>query len=137
MISFQQIRSFFVTVSLSVLLATTMAFGLGMTDSLAANSPTKLVSQPQTQIATVNKSEPKNLGEKVQEVIDNMTGNSQAETKTEAPLSDKKLKAKTQEALNNSIENPDYQPSGKTDQAKDEDQQLSEDMKDQASEFLN
>jgi uncharacterized protein YjbJ (UPF0337 family) len=76
MISFKHLRSFVLPVSLAVLLATAIAFGFGSADSWAATPLTQIISQPQAQIATMNRAEAitKNIEGKAQEAIGNMTG---------------------------------------------------------------
>ncbi len=77
MISIQQIRSFFLTMSLAVILSTTITFGFGSPDSWAATSPTQLISQPQNQMVAMNQAEAtiKNIEGKAQETMGNITGN--------------------------------------------------------------
>jgi hypothetical protein len=69
MISFQQIRRFFITMILAIMLVITIAFDFGHANTWAATSLTQLISQPQTQIATMNRAEAitKNIEGKVQE----------------------------------------------------------------------
>lgn len=78
MISFQQLRRFFLTTSLTILLAITIAFGFVITDSLAAISLTQLIG-PQPQFAIFNRVETmnKNIEGKTQEAMGNMTGDRQ------------------------------------------------------------
>ena len=72
MMSLQQIRRFFVTIILTIMLAITIAFDFGTTNSWAATLPT----QSQTQIASMNRAKAvtKNIEGKAQEAIGNMTG---------------------------------------------------------------
>jgi len=76
MISFRQIRSFFLMMVFTVMLAVTIAFDFGTAESWAATSLTQLVSPPQTQIAMWGRAEAtaKNLEGKAQEAIGNITG---------------------------------------------------------------
>jgi uncharacterized protein YjbJ (UPF0337 family) len=76
MISIQQLQRFFLITSLAVSLATIIAFQFGTTDSWATTSLAQLISQPQTQITTMNraKSVAKSMEGKAQEVIGNITG---------------------------------------------------------------
>ena len=76
MISFRQFRRFLLTMSLAAMLAITIAFGFGSTDSWAATSLTEMIGQPQAQIATMNRIEAitKNIQGKTQEAIGNITG---------------------------------------------------------------
>jgi uncharacterized protein YjbJ (UPF0337 family) len=78
MFLFQQIRRFVLTMSLTVVLATTITFGFGSASSLAATSLAQDISKPQAQIATMNRAEAmtKNIEGKAQEAIGNMTGDS-------------------------------------------------------------
>jgi uncharacterized protein YjbJ (UPF0337 family) len=77
------VRSFFVSMSLAVLLAIVIVFGFSSGDSWAITS-TQLVTQPQIQIATVYQNEPlinraqaaqKDVEGQVQEAIGKVTGN--------------------------------------------------------------
>lgn len=76
MISLQQIRRFFLTMMLTVMLAINIAFDFGSTDSWAATSLPQLISQPQTPIVAMNRVEAmtKNIEGKAQEAIGNVTG---------------------------------------------------------------
>jgi len=125
MISFQQMRRFFVTMSFAVML--TIAFDFGSSDGLAATLPIQLIGTPLTQIATMNRVETamKNLGNKVQAETGNATGDSKAQVAKKA----KQFDATTQERIGNSIENPDYQPGGKTKQAEMQDREVTDDLK--------
>ncbi len=79
-------HSFVFSTSLTVLLATFVAFGFGSADSRAATSSgAYIIGQPQTQIATIDQSNglmnraeamSKNVEGKVQEAIGKATGNS-------------------------------------------------------------
>jgi len=77
------VRSFFVSMTLAVLLATVIVFGFSSGDSWAITS-TQLVTQPQIRIATVYQNEPlinraqaaqKDVEGQVQEAIGKITGN--------------------------------------------------------------
>ena len=70
MISIQKFRSFFLTISLALFLATSIGFGVGSTDSWAA-------TKSQIQIASMNRVEAitKNIEGKAQEALGNLTGN--------------------------------------------------------------
>jgi uncharacterized protein YjbJ (UPF0337 family) len=121
MISFQQIRKFCLIMVLTIMLAVTIAFDFGTANSWAATSLTAKIGQPQSHIATMNPVEEfaENVKGKVQGAIDNMTGDSQDQT-IEEP---NQFKAQTLEGMDNSIQNANYQPSGKTKQAKKEDRE--------------
>lgn len=126
MISFKQFRSLFLKTSLVVLLTTATTFNLVSANSWAATSTTSFISQPQTHIA-MNKAEEitndikgkaQEAAGNISEAIDNIKGEPKEKNKIVAQA--KKFNAKTLEGINNSIENPEYQPSGKTKQAEKE-----------------
>jgi uncharacterized protein YjbJ (UPF0337 family) len=163
MISFQQLRSFFLTMSLTVLLATSIAFGFGPANSWAATSLTQLVSQPQTQIATMNRAEAitKNIEGKVQEAIGNITGDpkdqimgkakqveSQARNAAEdmkdkmklkgrAKAVTKNIEGKVQEAKGKATGNRKDQVAGKAKQVESQARNAVEDVKDKVRDILN
>ncbi len=126
MISLPQIRSFFLTMTLAVMLATAITFGFASADSWAATSSVQITSQPQTQIATMNRVEAimKNIGGKV-------TGDSKTKT---ASKEAKRFKSETLKGMDNSIANPDYQPAGRTKQAEKLNRKGTEDMEAEARE---
>jgi uncharacterized protein YjbJ (UPF0337 family) len=130
MILLQQLRSFFITISLAVVLATAIVFGFGSTNSWAATSLTQLISPSPTQIATMKQAETmtKNMEGKAQEAIGDLTGDS----KTQAAGRAKQLKAKTLGGIDNSIENSNYHPGGKTKQAGKQDREATADMESEA-----
>jgi hypothetical protein len=75
MISLQQLRRFFATVSLSVVLATTVAFGFGAANSLAAPLSLSSISESHGQlIALWGSGTAKDLEGKGQELVGNVTG---------------------------------------------------------------
>jgi len=76
MISFRQIRSFFLMMVFTVMLAVTIAFDFGTAESWAATSLIQPVSPSQTQIAMWGraKATAKNIEGKTQEAIGNITG---------------------------------------------------------------
>jgi uncharacterized protein YjbJ (UPF0337 family) len=163
MISFQQLRSFFLTMSLTVLLATSIAFGFGPANGWAATSLTQLVSQTQTQIATMNRAEAitKNVEGKVQEAIGNMTGDpkdqimgkaKQVESqgrnaaedikdkmklKGRAEAVTKNIEGKVQEARGKATGNRNDQVAGKAKQVESQVRNAVEDVKDQVRDILN
>ena len=107
MISFYHLRRFFITMTLSIMLAITIAFDFGHADSWAMSLSPQINSQPQTQIANLNRIENfnKNLEGKAQETIGNITGNSkdqivgkakQVESQVRNSAEDLKDKAKLQ-----------------------------------------
>lgn len=57
MISFQQIRKFFLTIVLTIMLAITIGFDFGHVDSWAAAFRPQVISQPQHPIATMNQAD--------------------------------------------------------------------------------
>ena len=140
---FSQFRKFFFVISLVLFLGIFTAF-------------TSEVSLAQTQIATtMNRVEAttKNIEGKVQETFGNVTGNKkdrfmgkakQAESKVRNAVEDikdtkwqpnsratKKIEAKTEKAIDNSIVNPNYLPSGKTDDIKSESRNPANKMKEE------
>jgi uncharacterized protein YjbJ (UPF0337 family) len=163
MMSIQQIRRFFVTMILTIMLAITIAFDFGTTDSWAATLPTQLISQPQTQIATMNRAEAmtKNIEGKVQEAIGNITGDpkeqmmgkakqveSQArnaaedlkgnmELKGRAKAVTKNIEGKSQEAIGKATGNRNDQVAGKAKQAESQARNVVEDVKDAVQNIFN
>ncbi|MBE9249581.1 CsbD family protein [Dolichospermum sp. LEGE 00240] len=141
---FSQFRKFFLIISL--------VFCLGIFTAFTAE-----VSLAQTQIATtMNRVEAttKNIEGKVQETLGNVTGNKkdqfmgkakQAESKVRNAVEDikdatrqqqlkaatKKIEAKTEKAIDNSIVNPNYLPSGKTNDIKSESRNPANKMKEE------
>jgi uncharacterized protein YjbJ (UPF0337 family) len=141
---FSQFRKFFLIISLVFCLGIFTAF-------------TPEVSLAQTQIATtMNRVEAttKNIEGKVQETLGNVTGNKkdqfmgkakQAESKVRNAVEDikdatrqqqlkaatKKIEAKTEKAIDNSIVNPNYLPSGKTNDIKSESRNPANKMKEE------
>ena len=163
MISFEQIRRFFVTIILTIMLAITIAFDFGTTDSWAATLPTQLISQPPTQIATMNRAKAvtKNIEGKAQEAIGNITGDpkdqimgkakqveSQARNAAEDMKDQMKLKGRTkavtkniegkvQEAKGKATGNRQDQVAGKAKQVESQVRNAVEDVKDQVQDILN
>jgi hypothetical protein len=134
MISFKQFRRFLINTSLVVMLASIITFGLGATDSWATNSLTQISPQPLAEIS-MNGAEKmvKNLEEKAQEAMGKFKGSPKAEAEENA----KEFKAKTLEGIDKSIENPDYQPGGKTKQTEKEDSKITSDIKDEARKAMD
>jgi hypothetical protein len=90
MSSLQKLRSYFLTMSFAAVLATVMAFGFGSADSWAATSPPQRIGQQQPQVTAMDRAE--------------------TMTKNRA----KKFDAKSLQGNINSIENPNYKPSGQS-----------------------
>jgi hypothetical protein len=134
MISFKQFRRFLINTSLVVMLASIITFGFGTTDSLATNLLAQTSPQPLAEIS-MNGAEKmvKNIEEKAQEAMGKFQGSPKAEAEENA----KEFKAKTLEGIDNSIENPDYQPGGKTKQAEKEDSKTTSDIKDEARKAMD
>jgi 4-diphosphocytidyl-2C-methyl-D-erythritol kinase len=107
MISFQQIRNFFLIVVLTIMLAVTIAFDFGTANSWAATSLKPIVQQASTQIATTE-----NVESQSQELFGIMSGSGDSPAQSAAKTEE--FKTKTLEGINNSIGNPDYKLSGKT-----------------------
>ncbi len=143
MILLQQFRKLFIIVGLVLFLGTFTAFTAD--NSLA-----------QTQIASMNRVEAttKNIEGKVQEAVGKVTGNKkdqfmgkakQAESKVRNAVEDIKdvtsqprlkatkrnIEAKTEKAMDNSIVNPNYLPSGKTNDIKSESRDPANQMKEE------
>jgi hypothetical protein len=127
MISLQPFRRFFLTISLSLLLVSSIFLSLGTENSWAATSFTQSISQPQLQIATMSQAEI--MGK-------NKQGNS-PEAKNAKAKKATEFKAQTLEGMNNSIVSPDYQPGGKTKQAGKQDSEATADIKAEAREAMN
>jgi hypothetical protein len=127
MISLQPFRRFFLTISLSLLLVSSLFFSLRTENSWAATSFTQSISQPQLQIATMSQAEI--MGK-------NKQGNS-PEAKNAKAKKATEFKAQTLEGMNNSIVSPDYQPGGKTKQAGKQDSEATADIKAEAREAMN
>lgn len=122
MILFPKIRGFLVNISLVVLLTTTIAFSFSSA-SWAAISVAKLTNQAHGSIAAVDL--PETIKDKAQEVMGNLTGDSE----TPADKQASEFKAKTLEGINNGIKNPNYQPGGRTKQATKIDREATTDLK--------
>ena len=155
MISFQQIRRFFVTMILTIMLAITIAFDFGTTSSWAATLP--------TQIATMNRVEAmtKDIEGKAQEAIGNITGDpkdqmmgkakqveSQArntaedikdkmELKGRAKAITKNLEGKAQEAKGKATGDRKDQVAGKAKQVESQARNAVEDVKNSIRDILN
>lgn len=155
MISFQQIRRFFVTMILTIMLAITIAFDFGTTSSWAATLP--------TQIATMNRVEAmtKNIEGKAQEAIGNITGDpkdqmmgkakqveSQARNAAEdmkdkmklkgrAKAVTKNLEGKAQEAKGQATGDRKDRVAGQAKQVESQARNVIEDVKDSVRDLLN
>lgn len=133
MISPQQLRRFFLAISLAVMLSV-FDFGFGFTNSWAATSLTQAISQPQTQIATMKQVDTiKNAEGKAQQVFGNMTGN----LKNQSDGKDKQFKANTLEGINNSIENPNYKPNSENKEVENTARDATDDLESQVRENFN
>ncbi|MEI6331319.1 MAG: CsbD family protein [Pseudanabaena sp. ELA645] len=114
MFSIQQFRSFFGNLGLSIALITVLFLGFGSEASWATSSSTQRISQPESSIATTKIATMKqdddinNAKGKVKEAIGNMTGDREKQAEGKAM----QFKAKTLDGLNNSIQNPNYNPKG-------------------------
>lgn len=115
MISSQQIRRFFFTMGLATLLATVTAFSFQSNDTWATTPLNQLIGHPQNQVISLNPAESlfKNIQGKAQEVLDSVKG----EAAAEAVENPDQVQATTRDAINKSIDNPNYQPVGQTKQA--------------------
>lgn len=155
MISFQEVRRFFVAIILTIMLAIIIVFDFGTTSSWAATLP--------TQIATMNRAEAmtKNIEGKAQEAIGNITGDpkdqimgkakqveSQARNTAEDLKDKMKLKGRTkavtkniegksQEAIGKATGNRNDQVAGKAKQAESQARNAVEDVKDAVQNIFN
>lgn len=135
MISLQQIRRFFVTIILTIMLTTAMAFGLASEETWAVTFPALAISQPPTQIAFwfQAKENIKNAEGKAEEAIGDITNNAKLQSEGNA----KQFKAKTLEGMNNSIVNPNYQPGGQTKKVESKIREATQDIKAEARDAFN
>jgi|GEM_PF-2262301 len=114
MVSIQQFSRFFCSFSLSISLVTVLFLGFGSEASWATMPSPQRISQPLSSIATTKIATMKqdddinNAKGKVQEAIGNMTGDREKQAEGKAM----QFKAKTLDGLNNSIQNPNYNPQG-------------------------
>lgn len=156
MILFKQIRKFLLTVGLVMSISTATAFGFANQASWAATSLTLRMSEPQTQIATMNRAEAfsKNIEGKAQEMMGNITGDpkdkmmgkaKQAESQVRNTAEDmkdsmslkgrakavtKNIEGKLQEAAGNITGNSKDQVMGKAKQVESQVRNTAEDLKD-------
>jgi hypothetical protein len=100
MISLRQVRKILLTIALVFFISTAIAVSVGSEPSWAVDSFTPSVDRLHREMAMMGQNRDK-------------AGNS----KTQAAEKTKQLEAKTGKAINNSIENPKYQPGGQTKQA--------------------
>jgi uncharacterized protein YjbJ (UPF0337 family) len=132
MILLHQIRNIFTTIGLVVFMLTAMTFSFLSGESWAIPLFATSIDQPYVSAVTLNqakamaKDEAKNIEGKAQEGIGNMTGN----LKNQAAGKAKQFDANTQEAILESIENPNYQPSGQNKLNREAVQCLEDDVRD-------
>lgn len=148
--SIKQIRRFFITIILTIMLAITIAFDFGTTDSWAANLPSN-----QANAMT------KNVEGKAQEALGNMTGDpkdqimgkikqvqsqelkavedlqDKMELKGRAKAISKNLEGKTQEAIGDLTNSPKDQVIGRGKQVESQGRNILEDMKDKVQDIFN
>jgi uncharacterized protein YjbJ (UPF0337 family) len=105
-----QIRKILMTIGLVVILATVITFSFAPGKSWANPLVTPRIDQSHALVATINqaKATAKKIEGKAQEEIGNMTGDLNAQAAGKA----KQFEANTQEAILESIDNPNYQPEG-------------------------
>ena len=97
MVSLQQLRHFFLNISLSAMLVTFISLGFGTASSWADISSPAVISQSQTSVATMKQEDTINeLKGKVKETIGNITG----DAKKQADGKAMQFKAKTLDGLN-------------------------------------
>jgi uncharacterized protein YjbJ (UPF0337 family) len=163
MISLQQLRSFFLNISLTVILTIFIVFGFGNLDAFATTLFTQFINQTQVQIATMNRVEAitKNIEGKAQEAIGNITGDpkdqimgkakqleSQAFNAAEDMKDKMKLKGrvkavtkniegKFQEARGEATDNREDQMAGRAKQVESQARNLVEDIKNQFRDTLH
>lgn len=131
MVSLQQLRRFFLNISLSVILVTFISLGFGTASSWAAISSTDSISQPQIPIATMKQEDKINeVKGKIKEKIGTITGDSKKQAAGKAM----QFKAKTLEGLNNSIENPNYKPNSQNCETEDCAREATENVESQVRE---
>lgn len=132
MILFHQIRKVFMTIGLAALFATIITFSSAPGKGWAIPLFTPSIDQPYASVATINqakamaKNQIQNIEGKAQEGVGNMTG----DLKTQAAGKAKQLDAKTQEAILESIDNPNYQPGGQNKQNREAVECLEDDVRD-------
>jgi uncharacterized protein YjbJ (UPF0337 family) len=148
--SIKQIRRFFITIILTIMLAITIAFDFGTTDSWAANLPSN-----QANAMT------KNVEGKAQEALGNLTGDpkdqimgkikqvqsqelnavedlqDKMELKGRAKAVSKNLEGKTQEAIGDLTNSPKDQVIGRGKQVESQGRNIIEDMKDKVQDIFN
>jgi uncharacterized protein YjbJ (UPF0337 family) len=110
MILLRQVRKLLLIIGLAVFISTASAFSIASGESWAVTLSSQGINQLPMPIATMNQAKEmtKNIGGKVQEEIGNMTG----DLKTQAIGKAKQFEAKTQEAILESVDNPNYKPGG-------------------------
>ena len=148
--SIKQIRRFFVTIILTIMLAITIAFDFGTTASWAANLPS---NQADAMI--------KNVEGKAQEALGNLTGDpkdkmigkikqieskelkaaedlkDKMELKGRAKAVSKNLEGKTQEAIGDLTNSPKDQVMGRSKQVESQGGNILEDIKDKVQNVFN
>ena len=148
--SIKQIRRFFITIILTIMLAITIAFDFGTTDSWAANLPSN-----QANAMT------KNVEGKAQEALGNLTGDpkdqmmgkikqvqskelkavedlqDKMELKGRAKAISKNLEGKTQEAIGDLTNSPKDQVIGRGKQVESQGRNILEDMKGKVQDIFN
>ena len=135
MILWQQLRNFVLTASLTIILATAMAFGLASEETWAVTSPASALRQPPTQIAFWFQAKEKiqNVEGKAEEAIGDITSDAKVQAEGKA----KQFKAKTLEGISNSIVNSNYKPDGKTKKVENQIREATQDIKAEALDAFN
>jgi uncharacterized protein YjbJ (UPF0337 family) len=132
MILLTQIRKFITTIGLVAFISTTMTFGFSSGESWAMPLIKTSMNQPYMSVVTMNQAkamaenQAKNVEGKAQEKIGNMTGNLKVQSAGKA----KQFEANTQEAILDSIENPNYQPNGQNKRNREAVECLEDDVRD-------
>jgi uncharacterized protein YjbJ (UPF0337 family) len=159
--SIQQIRRFFITIVLTIMLAITIAFDFGTADSWAAASTTSSISSSNNKlIAMWGKATAKDIEGKAQETLGNMTGDPKnqimgkakqvegkalktaenmkdtMQLKGRAKAVSKNIEGKTQEAIGNMTDNSKDQIIGKAKQVESQGRNIVEDMKDKVQDVF-
>jgi len=110
MILLRQVRKILLIIGLAVFISTASTFSVASGESWAVTLSSQGINQLPMPIATMNQTKEmtKTIEGNVQEEIGNMTG----DLKTQAAGKAKQFEAKTQEAILESIDNPNYKPGG-------------------------
>lgn len=133
MISLYQVRQFLLKVSLATLISASIVFGFGAENSWATTSfaPAYQSASAPTQLAALN------IEKKTEGILGKMAGESSHPSSPEGKVD--QSEGGTQDLIVKSVDNPDYQPAGKSDKAPDVEatESLTEDAQNYMQEFFN